>query len=61
MEADESILSKMGQYPVIKLTLKSAKQPGFYEAFMKLMDEISFGMCFCKKSCIVEYKGEKWA
>lgn len=22
---------------------------------------ISFGMCFCKKSCIVEYKGEKWA
>ena len=21
---------------------------------------ISFGMCFCKKSCIVEYKGERW-
>ncbi len=40
MEADEKILSMMGRYPVIKLSLKSAKQPDFYTAFMKLRDEI---------------------
>ena len=36
----EEILSMLGQYPVIKLSLKSAKQPDFYRAFMKLRDEI---------------------
>ena len=40
MEADESILSMMGQYPVIKLSLKSAKQPTFKGAFMGIQDEI---------------------
>lgn len=38
--ADEDILTKMGQYPVIKLSLKSAKQPDFYSSFIKLRDEI---------------------
>ena len=40
MEAPESILSMMGQYPVINLSLKSAKQPDFYTAFIMLRDEI---------------------
>ena len=40
MEADEKILSMMGRYPVIKLSLKSAKQPNFKTAFLKLRDEI---------------------
>ena len=40
MGASEKILSMMGKYPVIKLSLKSAKQPDFYNAFMKLREEI---------------------
>ena len=40
MGAPEKILSMMGQYPVIKLSLKSAKQPDFKTAFKKLRDEI---------------------
>ena len=40
MDAPEKILSMMGQYPVIKLSLKSAKQPDFKTAFKKLRDEI---------------------
>ncbi|MBQ9200310.1 MAG: AAA family ATPase, partial [Lachnospiraceae bacterium] len=40
MNADDKILSMMGRYPVIKLSLKSAKQPDFYNAFMKLREEI---------------------
>ncbi len=40
MEADESILSMMGQYPVIKMTLKSAKQRDFYNSFLMLRNEI---------------------
>ena len=40
MEANDRILSKMGKYPVIKLSLKSAKQPNFNTAFMKLREEI---------------------
>lgn len=38
--ADEKILAKMGRYPVIKLSLKSAKQPDFREALLQLRDEI---------------------
>ena len=40
MDAPEKILSMMGKYPVIKLSLKSAKQPNFQNAFMKLREEI---------------------
>ncbi|MBQ9200672.1 MAG: AAA family ATPase, partial [Lachnospiraceae bacterium] len=40
MNADDKILSMMGKYPVIKLSLKSAKQPDFYNAFVKLREEI---------------------
>ena len=40
MGAPEKILSMMGKYPVIKLSLKSAKQPDFYNAFIKLREEI---------------------
>ena len=40
MNADDKILSMMGRYPVIKLSLKSAKQPDFYNAFMRLREEI---------------------
>ena len=41
MGCGEDVLSKMGRYPVIRLSLKSAKQPDFYNAFMKLRDEIA--------------------
>ena len=40
MGASDEILSMMGKYPVIKLSLKSAKQPDYYNAFMKLREEI---------------------
>ena len=40
MNAPESILSMMGQYPVINLSLKSAKQNDYFTAFKKLRDEI---------------------
>ena len=40
MEAGEEVLSQMGQYPVINLSLKSAKQENFYAAFLKLIEEI---------------------
>ena len=40
MEADEKILSMMGKYPVIMLSMKSAKQPSFLIAFDKLREEI---------------------
>ena len=40
MDCGEEIMSRLGQYPVIKLTLKSAKQPEFSTAFLKLRDEI---------------------
>ena len=41
MEADEKIRSMMGQYPVIQLSLKSAKQADFRTAFRMLRDEIA--------------------
>ncbi|MBQ8912860.1 MAG: AAA family ATPase [Lachnospiraceae bacterium] len=40
MSASDEILSMMGKYPVIKLSLKSAKQPSFKAAFKALRDEI---------------------
>ena len=40
MNADDKILSMMGKYPVIKLSLKSAKQKDYMTAFKKLRDEI---------------------
>ena len=40
MEAPEVILSMMGRYPVIKLSLKSAKQPRYKAAVLQLRDEI---------------------
>ena len=40
MGASDEILSMMGKHPVIKLSLKSAKQPNFREAALQLRDEI---------------------
>ena len=40
MGASDKILSMMGKYPVIKLSLKSAKQPNFREAALQLRNEI---------------------
>ena len=40
MQCDDAILSKMGRYPVIKLSLKSAKQTTFQDSLLKLRDEI---------------------
>ena len=41
MEAGESYLSHAGKYPVIRLSLKSAKQPTFDIAYKCLVDEIA--------------------
>ena len=40
MDTGSEVLSKMGEYPVIRLSLKSAKQPSFYAAFIALREEI---------------------
>ena len=40
MEAGDEILSHMGAYPVINLSLKSAKQPDFVTAFIALREDI---------------------
>lgn len=40
MEAGEDYTQHMGQYPVIFLSLKSAKQPTFEMAYQSLLDEI---------------------
>lgn len=42
MNADEEYVSMMGQYPVIFLTLKSAKQPNFELAIYCLMEQIAY-------------------
>lgn len=41
MEAGEEYTDQMGKYPVINLTLKSAKQPIFESAYVKLKQEIA--------------------
>ena len=40
MEAGDDILSRMGKYPVVNLSLKSAKQPDFYGSFIQLRDSV---------------------
>lgn len=40
MDAGDEILNMMGQYPVINMSLKSAKQSDFYGAFLRLREEI---------------------
>ena len=40
MQAPDEILSMMGKYPVINLSLKSAKQPDYVSAFKKLREDI---------------------
>lgn len=40
MEAGEKYTGHMGQYPVISLSLKSAKQPNFEMAYGQLLEEI---------------------
>ena len=40
LTAGEKYVSEMGKYPVIKLSLKSAKQPDFQMAYHCLQDEI---------------------
>ncbi|MBR1628110.1 MAG: AAA family ATPase [Lachnospiraceae bacterium] len=42
MDAKDEVISMMGQYPVIFLSLKSAKQPNFASAFFQLKSDISF-------------------
>ena len=41
LDAGDIYTSKMGQYPVISLSLKSAKQPTFEMAYLSLVDEIA--------------------
>ena len=41
MEAGEEYTCHMGQYPVISLSLKSAKQPNFEVAYGQLLEEIA--------------------
>ena len=40
MSASDDIISMMGRYPVINLSLKSAKQPSFRSAALRLREEI---------------------
>ena len=40
MKAGEKYTSHMGQYPVINLSLKSAKQPNFELAYKCIKDEM---------------------
>lgn len=40
MEAPDELLSMMGQVPVIRLSLKSANQPDFNRAGLRIRDEI---------------------
>lgn len=40
MEAGEEVLSHMGQYPVIFLTLKSAKRPTFEDACLRMISDV---------------------
>ena len=40
MDADDEVLSQMGSYPVIKMSLKSAKRPTFAGALMTLVSDI---------------------
>ena len=64
MDAGKDILSMMGQYPVINLSLKSAKQPDFYGAFMKLREDIirEFGRhdYICRSDRITEDKKKEF-
>lgn len=41
MEAGDKYTEEMGKYPVISLSLKSAKQPDYYQAFYALNESIS--------------------
>ena len=41
MQAGEKYVSKLGQYPVISLSLKSGKQPNFEMAYQCMIDEIA--------------------
>jgi len=40
-EAGDAYVQQMGRYPVINLTLKSAKQPAFESAYRKIKNEIA--------------------
>ena len=55
MEAGEKYVGQMGQYPVLNLTLKSAKQPTFQSAYGKLKNEIAAE--FQRHSYILENGG----
>ncbi len=52
MEQGEEYTKHMGSYPVINLTLKSAKQPSFESAYGKLRDDIADE--FQRHQCIME-------
>ncbi len=55
MEAGRSYVAEMGRYPVISLTLKSAKQPSFSSAYYKLKEEIADA--FQRHSYVMECDG----
>ena len=40
MEAGEEYLGHMGRYPVISMSLKSARQPDYHMSYESLVDEI---------------------
>ncbi len=64
MQEGEQYLSCMGQYPVISLTLKSAKQPNFSLALRALTEDIAGEyrrhFYICKKDCLQTYEKEKF-
>lgn len=64
MQAGERYLSYMGQYPVIKLSLKSAKQPDFEQAYRALQEEIAneYGRHYfiCQSDILLPHEKEKY-
>lgn len=64
MQVGETYLSHMGKYPVIKLSLKSAKQPDFEMAYEALKEEIANEYVrhyfVCQSDCLHSHEKEKY-
>ena len=64
MKEDSKYQAYMGQYPVINLSLKSAKQPDFEMAYAALREEIAYAYgdysFLCESDCLNEKEKEKY-
>ena len=64
MDCGEEYLQHMGKYPVIALSLKSAKQEDFEQSFAALMDDIAGEFVrhafILESDCMTEYRKKKY-